>query len=56
MIPEMDIPGHGRWPVLRVFRPDEPLPSGDDDAGRFLITEDGAAYQVPFDAERLDND
>lgn len=51
-IPEMDIPGRGRWHVLRVYGPDEPLPC-DDVTRRFIVNEDGTSYQVPLDAEEL---
>lgn len=51
---EMEVPGHGRWLVQSVFAPECALPSDDDFEGRFLVTEDGTAYQVAMDAERLD--
>jgi hypothetical protein len=51
---EMEVPGHGRWLVQSVFSPECALPSDDDFEGRFLVTEDGTAYQVAMDAERLD--
>jgi hypothetical protein len=50
----MDVPGFGRYDVIRVFQPDEPLPSRDDDSGRYLVTADGAAHLVAQDAEPLE--
>lgn len=50
----MSIPGHGRYEVLRVYGPAQPLPSDDDFEGRFLVTKDGTAYQVAMDAEPLE--
>lgn len=52
-VPVMDVPGHGVFPVLRVFTPSDSLPSDDEETRRFLVTKDGTAYQVPLNAERV---
>lgn len=48
--PVMDVPGYGRYPVLRVYAPNEALPCDNDETLRFLVTKDGTSYQVPLDA------
>lgn len=45
----MNVPEYGVETVIRVYAPDEPLPSDDDFEGRFLVTSDGTAYQVPLE-------
>jgi len=49
--PVIEVPGFGLWPVLKIYSPNEQLPEGE---ARYLITENGAAYQVPFDAKEVE--
>lgn len=48
---EMDVPGWGKRWVSAVYMPNEKLPSADDFSGKFLVTKDGTAYQVPWEED-----